>query len=76
MFDTMLRLSPDADVIVYFEGLTKGMSPAIRQVVLEDVSSLLAGKRGEFLEHRQDIADLFLVACDDFGVYLGCPIVR
>jgi hypothetical protein len=67
----MNRLSPDADVIVYFEGVTKSMSPAVRQVVLEDISALLEGKRGEFLEHRQDLAGIFLEACHDFGVHLS-----
>ena len=70
----MLQLSADANVIVYFEGLVKAFSPAIRQIVLEDVINLLEGKRGEFLEHRTDIADHFLEVCHNFGAHLSCPI--
>ncbi|MDB5238188.1 MAG: hypothetical protein JWM46_458 [Candidatus Kaiserbacteria bacterium] len=70
----MLQLSADANVIVYFEGLVKCFSPAIRQIVLEDVTNLLEGKRGEFLEHRPDIAEHFLDVCHDFGAHLSCPM--
>jgi len=70
----VLPLSPDAEVRVYFEGVTKTMSPAIRHVVLEDIGNLLEGKRGEFLEYRRDIGDHFLEVCADFRVLLACPM--
>lgn len=70
----MLAFPPDANVRVYFETMTKSMSPAIRQVILEDIDNLLKGERGEFLEHRRDIGDHFLEVCHDFRVHLSFPL--
>ena len=72
----MLQLSPETNVIVYFEGVTKGMSPVIRQIILEDVKSLLEGRSGEFLEHRRDIGDQFLEICGIYGLHLSFPLRR
>ena len=61
-------------VRTFFEQSSKTMSPAIRQVIMEDVESLLNGKRGEFFEHRRDLGDDFLTVCDQCGVHLSFPI--
>lgn len=69
----MLTLSADTYVRIYFEGATKSMSPAVRQIVLEDIEKLLKGDRGEFLEFRREIGDHFLEVCDNYGVLLSFP---
>ena len=71
----MLQISPDMNVRTYFEGMIKSMSPAIQQIILEDVENLLSGRRGEFLEHRRDIGDQFLDVCFRYGVHLACPLI-
>ena len=70
----MLQLSPDANVIVYFEGMIKSMSPVLQVIILEDVKNLLEGKRGEYLERSKELRDHFLEICEDLGVHLSFPL--
>jgi|GEM_PF-5838342 len=60
----MSAQSPKALVRSYFVHSTKGMSPAIQRVILEDVDNLLTGGRGEYLERQEDLRKDFLTICE------------
>ncbi len=72
----MLLLPADIYVRTYFENRVKCYSPAIRQIILEDVHALLEGRPGEFIEGFDDLRNEFLEVCDLYRMHLSCPWPR
>ena len=70
----MLSLPPKVYVQTYFEERVKAYSPAIRQIIMEDVKNLLEGKSGEFIEGFDGLRDEFLDVCHAYGFHLAVPL--